>query len=150
QSVTDLRSDLKRLKRDTESNASLPSVAATVAAGGTRRSYRALGAVAAVIAVVVVAAALMFPRLLTSGEVMKETDVILLTDFTNTTGDAMFDGTLKQALALKLEESTFLNVFPEQQIRETLTFMRRAPEEKVSPEVGREICQRQNLKAMMN
>ena len=39
--------------------------------------------------------------------------------------DAMFDGTLKQALALKLEESTFLNVFPEQQVRETLTFMRR-------------------------
>jgi tetratricopeptide (TPR) repeat protein len=149
QSVTDLRSDLKRLKRDTESHVSLPSAAAA-GVGGTRGNYKALAVVAAVIAVVVVAGALMFPRLRTSGEVMKETDVILLTDFTNTTGDAMFDGTLKQALALKLEESTFLNVFPEQQIRETLTFMRRSPDEKVSPEIGREICQRQNLKAMMN
>jgi tetratricopeptide (TPR) repeat protein len=81
---------------------------------------------------------------------MKETDVILLTDFDNTTGDPSFDGTLKQALAVKFEESPFLNVFPEARVRETLEFMRRAPAEKLTAEIGREVCQRQNLKAMLN
>src|SRR5262249_4856618 len=82
--------------------------------------------------------------------VMKETDVILLTDFSNSTGDAAFDGTLKQALAVKFEESPFLNIFPEAQIRETLGYMRRSSDEKVTADIGREICQRQNLKAMLS
>ena len=84
-----------------------------------------------------------------SAQALTESDFILLTDFVNTTGDSVFDGTLKQALAVKLEESPFLNVFPEQRVREALRLMNRSPDERVTGSVGREVCQRQNIKAMM-
>jgi len=83
------------------------------------------------------------------GAVLTETDSILLTDFTNTTGDSVFDGTLKQALAVKLEESPFLNVVPEQQVQETLRFMGRSPDERLTPAASREICVRLGVKAMV-
>ncbi len=138
-----LRADLKRLKRDTESGIATTAVPRRPA-GMVRRV--SLGATA----IVLLAAAVLFiPRLRSRADGMKETDVILLTDFTNTTGDTAFDGTLKQALAVKFEESPFLNIFPEPQVRETLSYMRRLPDEKVTADIGREICQRQNLKAML-
>src|SRR5713226_6682090 len=69
--------------------------------------------------------------------------------FVNTTGDAVFDDTLKQALSVKLEESPFLNVVPEQRVRETLRLMSRSPDERLSPPVAREVCERQSVKAMI-
>ena len=80
---------------------------------------------------------------------LTEEDDLLLTDFVNTTGDSVFDGTLKQALAVKLRESPFLNVYPEEKVRETLEFMERSPDERITKSIGREVCQRQGLKAMM-
>ncbi len=82
--------------------------------------------------------------------VMSDKDAILLTDFVNTTADPMFDGTLRKALAVDLEQSPYLNVFPEQKVRQTLQFMGRAPDERITGEVGREICQRMGIKAMLN
>ena len=79
----------------------------------------------------------------------RERSSILIADFGNTTGDAMFDGTLKQALAVKLEESPFLNVVADQRVRETLAFMSRPPDTPVTAGVAREICQRQGIKAVM-
>ncbi len=81
--------------------------------------------------------------------VLTEEDDLLLADFVNTTGDSVFDGTLKQALAVKLRESPFLNVYPEERVRETLEFMERSPDERITKAIGREVCQRQGLKAMM-
>jgi serine/threonine protein kinase/tetratricopeptide (TPR) repeat protein len=81
--------------------------------------------------------------------VLTEEDWILLTDFVNTTGDDVFDGALNQALAVKLEESPYLNVFPDERIRFTLERMERSPDERVTRAVGRELCQRQGIKAMM-
>jgi eukaryotic-like serine/threonine-protein kinase len=78
-----------------------------------------------------------------------EKDSILLADFVNTTGDSVFDGTLKQALAVQLEQSPYLNVTPESRIREALRFMGRSSDERVTSEVGREICQREGIKAML-
>jgi eukaryotic-like serine/threonine-protein kinase len=75
--------------------------------------------------------------------------VILVTDFVNTTADPVFDGTLKKALAVDLEQSPYLNVFPEQKVRQTLQFMGRNPDDRVTGDVGREICQRDNIKAML-
>ncbi|HVS83126.1 MAG TPA: protein kinase, partial [Pyrinomonadaceae bacterium] len=80
---------------------------------------------------------------------LTEKDTILLTDFDNKTGDAVFDGTLKQALAVHLRQSPFLNLFADDRVRETLRLMNRAPDERVTPTIGREICQRQGLKAML-
>ncbi|MGI9068091.1 MAG: protein kinase domain-containing protein [Pyrinomonadaceae bacterium] len=76
-------------------------------------------------------------------------DTILIADFDNKTGDASFDGTLKQALAVQLEQSPFLNIFPDDRISQALRFMKRAPGERVTREVAKEICQRQGLKAML-
>lgn len=80
---------------------------------------------------------------------LTERDAVLITDFDNTTGDTVFDGALKQALAVQLEQSPFLNIFPEERIRETLRYMDRSPDERVTREIAREICQRQGIKAMI-
>ncbi len=82
-------------------------------------------------------------------EAFTDKDTILLADFVNTTGETVFDGTLKQALAVQLGQSPFLNIFPEERVREALRFMGRSPDERLTKDVGREICQRQGLKAML-
>ena len=76
-------------------------------------------------------------------------DTVLLADFTNQTGDDVFDGTLKQGLATQLEQSRFLNVFPEARARQTLRQMERPSETRITAELAREICERQNLKAFI-
>ena len=81
---------------------------------------------------------------------LAEKDSILLTDFVNTTGDPVFDGTLKQALAVQLEQSPYLNVFPQERVRDTLRFMGRSPDERVTPDLARDICQREGIKAVLN
>lgn len=80
---------------------------------------------------------------------LTEKDTIVLADFVNTTGDPVFDGTLKQALAVQLEQSPFLNIFSDQRVRETLRFMNRSPDERVTKQIAREICERQGLKAFL-
>ena len=81
---------------------------------------------------------------------LTEKDSILLADFVNTTGDPVFDGTLKQALAVQLEQSPYLNVFPQGRVRDTLRFMGRSPDERVTPDLAREICQREGIKAIID
>jgi serine/threonine protein kinase/tetratricopeptide (TPR) repeat protein len=76
-------------------------------------------------------------------------DTIVLADFLNTTGDAVFDGTLKLALAVQLGQSPFLNIFGDDHLREALRFMDRSPDERVTRDVAREICLRQGLKALL-
>ena len=83
------------------------------------------------------------------GAALTDKDTILLADFVNTTGDPVFDGTLKQGLAVQLGQSPFLNLFPDTRIRQTLRLMNRSPDERVTPDIGREICQRQGLKALI-
>jgi serine/threonine protein kinase/Tfp pilus assembly protein PilF len=80
---------------------------------------------------------------------LTEQDTILLTDFDNQTGDEIFDATLKQGLAVQLEQSPFLNLFPDTRVRSTLKLMSRSTDERVTSEIGREICQRQGLKALI-
>jgi serine/threonine protein kinase/Flp pilus assembly protein TadD len=80
---------------------------------------------------------------------LTEKDSILLADFVNTTGDSVFDGTLKQALAVQLEQSPYLNVTPESRIREALKFMGRSADERLTADVAREICLREGIKAML-
>jgi tetratricopeptide (TPR) repeat protein len=76
-------------------------------------------------------------------------DTILLADFDNRTGDDIFDGALKQGLAIQLQQSPFLNLFPEARMRQTLALMGRSPNERVTAEIAREICERGNLKALI-
>jgi tetratricopeptide (TPR) repeat protein len=80
---------------------------------------------------------------------LTEKDTIVLADFANSTGDAVFDDTLKQGLAVDLGQSPFLNILPEQKVRETLGMMGRSAGERVAGEVARELCQRTGSKAML-
>ncbi len=80
---------------------------------------------------------------------LTDKDTILLADIVNTTGDEVFDGTLKQAVAVHLGQSPFLNIFADERVRETLRLMNRSPDERVTAAIGREICQRQGLKALL-
>ncbi|MBV8206259.1 MAG: protein kinase [Acidobacteria bacterium] len=179
QHAADMKADLKRLKRDTESGKAIPYMAEASAPGEApspassaylepRQSSRGISAAgsaplpaaaqearwrrpaffagAAVLAAALLATAVLFTR---RGHALTEKDTILLTDFRNTTGDAVFDDTLRQALAVDLEQSPFLNVFPEQRVRRTLKLMSRAPETRVTEELGREICAREGIKAML-
>jgi tetratricopeptide (TPR) repeat protein len=100
----------------------------------------------AAVLIAVVIAFVWFPR---KPATLTDKDTILLADFINTTGDPVFDGTLRQALAVQLGQSPFLNIFSEERVREALRFMGRSPDERVSRDVGREICQRQGLKALL-
>src|SRR5262245_25089724 len=81
--------------------------------------------------------------------VLTEKDTILLADFENKTGDEVSDVTLKQALVIQLQQSPFLSIFPEAQMRHTLRLMERSAEERVTVEIARGICLRENLKAFI-
>jgi tetratricopeptide (TPR) repeat protein len=170
QSAADLRGDLKRLKRDTDSGR---SAAVSAAAGAVERTAAtsaaapvpvrsersvvaaAVGQVkrrkAAVlgVAVLVLAGAIAMILLPRSAPALTERDSILLADFANTTGEPVFDETLKKALAVHLDQSPFLNVVPDERVRETLGYMGRSPEDRVTSSVAREICQRDGIKAML-
>jgi serine/threonine protein kinase len=73
---------------------------------------------------------------------LTDRDTIVLADFTNTTRDAVFDGTLRQGLAVQLEQSPFLSLISDQQIQQTLGLMGQKPDARLTPEVARELCQR--------
>jgi len=80
---------------------------------------------------------------------LTDKDTIVLADFTNTTGDAVFDDTLKQGLSAQLEQSPFLNLLSADKVNATLKLMGRPAGDPLTPEVTREICQRTNNKAMV-
>ncbi|MBS1788066.1 MAG: protein kinase [Acidobacteria bacterium] len=111
-----------------------------------RRGYKQFAFVALAVVALLVMALIVFSK---RTPALTEKDTVLLADFVNTTGDTVFDGTLKQALAVQLEQSPYLSIFPEQQARQTLRLMNRKPDEKLTPEAAREICQRNGIKAML-
>ena len=80
---------------------------------------------------------------------LTEKDTILLEDFENSTGDPVFDGTLRQALAIQLEQSPFLKVLSDQRVNETLKRMNRVPGERLTRVLALEVCQRENIKAVL-
>src|SRR6266852_3139831 len=194
QHASEMRAELQRLKRDTDSGRRIVAEEAPGAEGpgSSQRSGDAAGAMArsssASQAVplphdsaerrsagtgqspvttqssgvarrsLIVAAGLLLAAIiaggfywrLRGGQKLTEKDSILLADFVNTTGDPVFDGTLKQALAVQLEQSPYLNIAPDQTVRKALQFMGRAADERVTGTVAREICERENIKAMLN
>ena len=81
---------------------------------------------------------------------LTDKDTIVLADFTNTTGDAVFDGTLRQGLSVQLEQSPFLSIISDQQIQQTLQMMGQKPDAKLTPEIARELCQRTGSAAVLD
>lgn len=73
---------------------------------------------------------------------LTEKDTIVLADFTNTTGDSVFDGTLRQGLSVQLEQSPFLNLLSDERISQTLALMAQHKDARLTKDLGREVCQR--------
>ncbi len=164
QHATDIRTDLKRLRRDTgpershaHSVATATPAAAIPDSGATARSGSAITeairrrpatlATAALVLIGLIAIAVMAYGGRTPA--YTERDAILVTDFVNTTAEAAFDDTLRQALTVGLEQSPYFLLVSPDRIRETLGFMGRKPDEPLTEPVGREICQRLGVKAVM-
>jgi tetratricopeptide (TPR) repeat protein len=151
QSAADLRSDLQRLQRDSESGRVAVAAVeperkpATSSAKGL--PWIAIAGATLVIIVLAVASWLYFTR---KAHALTEKDTIVLADFTNTTGDPVFDGTLRQGLAIQLEQSPFLSIIPEDRIAQTLHLMSQPPDAKLTPQLARDLCQRTGSKAYLS
>ena len=142
QSANDLLLDLKELRRQLEMRDSQPRPFARF----SRRALMATAAGAIVLAAIAGVLLLGLPR---RSAALTQQDTVLLADFTNRTGDPVFDGTLRDALAVQLGQSPFLNLVADSRIRETLRYMGRSPDEKLTIPIAREICQRQGIKAIL-
>jgi eukaryotic-like serine/threonine-protein kinase len=159
QGASDLLADLRRIKRrlDHPSGAALVASEAAPAwstwsaptparGAGSRRRRMVAGLLA--LACVVVAAALLL-RWRAEPAPLTDRDSVLLADFDNRTGDPVFDGTLREALAVHLSQSPFLDVVPTERVRETLQMMGQPANAPLTSAVAREVCQRQGVKAML-
>jgi eukaryotic-like serine/threonine-protein kinase len=196
QHAADIRADLQRLKRDTDTGRAVAASSGSVAAAqdsgskpavqtpqqtpqpvssgsASARAASSSGAVTparadspsapvaaprkswtipAIVAALLLTAAIVGGGLFLHSRhkvALGEKDTVVLADFVNTTGDPVFDGTLKQALAVQLEQSPYLNLLPESRIHEALRFMGRQPDERITNDVAREICMREGAKAML-
>jgi len=191
QHAADIRTDLKRLKRETESgrasaasveeeeapaaavspesrqpssqsslqtpgqssaqssgkNRAVSSGQAAVTEQATSGPWKILIPVAVVVIALLVAGGLFYRS--HKAQALTEKDSILVSDFTNTTGDPVFDSTLKKALAVSLGQSPYLNVVSDSKVQQTLKLMGKPPETRLTTDIGREICQRAHVKAML-
>jgi serine/threonine protein kinase/tetratricopeptide (TPR) repeat protein len=186
QVAAEMRADLKRLKRETESRHGVPASLGTVAvaqesgsqvaapslspASGSspalapvpsssavkvaeapvagRKLWKVLVPAAVILIAAAIGGAFYFrSRSTKPATALTEKDTIVLADFSNSTGDAVFDDTLKTALSVALNQSPFLNVLSENKVAATLKLMSRPAGTKLTPEVTRELCQRAGSKA---
>jgi serine/threonine protein kinase/tetratricopeptide (TPR) repeat protein len=152
QTAGEMRSDLVRLKQFPE--AVLPSAdddnAPTIgrpARVGRRRGILWKWVASAVAALGVIAFVLIFRS--TRTRAFGERDSVVLADFTNTTGEPLFDSTLKDALEVQLRQSPFVSILPEQRVQSTLRSMGRQADEHILPVLAREICERTASKAVI-
>jgi len=183
QSAADMRSELQRLKRDTEtgraiaagsgtvavaqesgaqvaaqppspasgsSSAPAPSpsssvVKVTEASVGGRKLWKALVSAVAILVAAAIAGGFYFRSRQTTHR-LTDKDTIVIADFANSTGDAIFDDTLKTALNVSLRQSPFLNVLSDSEVAKTLQLMTRPDSTKLTPEITRELCQRAGSK----
>jgi eukaryotic-like serine/threonine-protein kinase len=107
-------------------------------------------AVAAVTVVLVGGTILFLSRHRHTPIALNETDSVLLADFTNTTGDPVFDGTLQQGLEIELEQSPFLSLVSEERVRQTLSMMGQPADAQLTPEIAREVCERTASAAVLD
>jgi tetratricopeptide (TPR) repeat protein/predicted Ser/Thr protein kinase len=147
QNATDIRTDLQRLKRDTES-ARRPAVSNALVGVGEQRGIAWKMVVPGAITLLALVAGGYFyfhrtPKL-------TDKDTIVPADFINTTGDPVFDGALRQGLAVQLEQSPFLSLISEKRIQQGLRLMGQPAETKLTPEIARELCERTGSAAVLD
>jgi eukaryotic-like serine/threonine-protein kinase len=158
-SAAEIRTDLRRLKRETDS--SLAKAGGTASLLGDRsgrgssptasppagRWKKIVPAVVALLVILGIGGWLFYGH---KAHALTDKDTIVLADFTNTTGDSVFDGTLRQGLAVQLEQSPFLSIISDQQIQQTLQMMGQKPDAQLTPQIARELCQRTASAAVLD
>lgn len=144
-----VRSDLHQLKRVSESGQIISSTvaAAPAQANRPRLGWKAAVAGAALLVALAVAGRFYYAR---RAHALTQSDTIVLAEFTNKTGDPIFDDTLRQGLAAQLQQSPFLSLVSEQRIQQTLRLMGRPADTKLSPAIAGELCQRAGSKAYLS
>jgi eukaryotic-like serine/threonine-protein kinase len=179
QHASEMRADIARLKRDTDSGrtGARPAVrgagdgategvqqsgrvrvsskftTATAEAGATsaaqtgKRRWPLLARVGVIVAAVIAAGAYFYTH---RKPIMTAKDSIVLADFVNTTGDPVFDGSLREALAAELAESPYLNVVSDSSVHQTLSFMEQPANARLTPEIARQVCQRDGSRAVLD
>ena len=141
QHASEIRTDLQRLKRDSESG----HVVAPLHPAWSR------WAIAAAAAALLVGLAIGGWRYYSSkARSLTDKDTIVLAEFANNTGDPVFDDALQQGLSVELEQSPFLSVVSDQQIMQTLKMMGQKPETKLTPDMARDLCQRTSSRAVLD
>jgi serine/threonine protein kinase/tetratricopeptide (TPR) repeat protein len=145
QNAADIRADLQRLKRDSESSRSAPAAIHSESWFATR-SARWAAVVGTMIAVAGLGLGGWF-LFIRNAHVLTDRDTIVLADFTNTTGDSVFDDTLRQGLAVQLEQSPYLSTVSDPRIQQTLQLMDKPRDAKLTPDIARDLCQRVQSKA---
>jgi serine/threonine protein kinase/tetratricopeptide (TPR) repeat protein len=146
QHASDVRTDLQRLKRDTETGRSAAASSGMVTVPAARAG-KVWKIAVPVLLVALIIAGWLYYRSRHQPSPLTDKDTIVLADFSNSTGDAIFDDTLKTALNVSLRQSPFLNVLPDSAVAKTLQLMSRPASTKLTPEVARELCQRASGKA---
>ena len=149
QHAADMRTDLQRLKRDTESGRTAVAAAETRPKPVLKSTWFRWAAVtgATVLVIGLAVGGWLFSS--RKAHALTDKDTIVLSDFENKTGDAVFDDTLKQGLSVQLEQSPFLALVSERRVNETLKLMGRSPDDRLTANVTREVCQRTGSKAML-
>jgi len=146
QNAADIRTDLRRLKRDSDSSR-VDAATRHLELKYIRPRWVAVAGATAVVVGLAAGGWLFVSR---KTHALTDKDTIVLADFTNTTGDPVFDGTLRQGLSVQLEQSPFLSIISDQQIQQTLKMMDQKPDAKLTPEIARELCQRTSSAAVLN
>ncbi|MGA2388146.1 MAG: protein kinase [Candidatus Sulfotelmatobacter sp.] len=149
QHAADMRADLQRLKRDYESGYISGVSSGMIAAPPARAAWvgKVWKIAIPVLVVVMLIAGGVYYRSHVLGKRVTDQDTIVLTDFANSTGDPVFDDTLKTALGVSLRQSPFLNVLSDGRVTKAMRMMARPAGTKLTPEVARELCQRAGSKA---
>ena len=158
QNAAEIRADLQRLKRDTDSGRTgIPVAAAAAATAATavevatrvRRKLCWRDVAYPLAAIVAIATGVLFFHS-RKAHALTDKDTIVLADFTNTTGDPVFDSTLRQGLSVQLEQSPFLKIISDQQIQQVLKMMGQKSDATLTPETARELCQRTASAAVLD
>ena len=151
QSAAELRGDLQLLKRGFESGHTVTSVllASSYSQQMTWKKRKKWVVPAGIMAVVVAIALGGWFYDTRRAHALSETDTIVLADFTNKTGDAVFDDTLRQGLTVQLEQSPFLSLISDQRARQTLQLMGKPADAKLTPQIARDLCTRTGSKAYL-
>ena len=149
QHAADIRADLQRLRRDSQSGRTAIAAAETGLNPLPKSIWLRLAAFSGVAVLVIALAMAGWWFHSRKVHALTDKDTIVVADFINSTGDPVFDGTLRQGLSVQLEQSPFLSIVSEQRIQETLRLMARPADTSLTPEISREVCQRTGSKAVI-